>query len=213
MDGVIVDTEPLHAAAYYAHFSDLGIDVPASVYARFAGKSTRNVYQILIDTYGLTQPIEQLMQGKRTHFKQLFEQAKGLELIPGVFSLIQRLHQAGIQMVLASSAAPVTIEAVFTRFELYPYFTHLVSGAQFPKSKPDPAIFLHAVELSGDTQAQCVIIEDSTNGLQAAKGAGVYAIGFQSPNTKGQDLALADIVFSDMNDIVVSELIHKFEKL
>lgn len=212
MDGVIVDTEPLHAAAYFAHFEEIGIAVSKEFYAQFAGKSTRNVYQILVDHFGITTPIEELMQGKRRHFKRLFEAAEGLELILGVRDLIERLHAAGLQMLLASSAAPATIEAVFTRFNLYPYFTHLVSGAQFPRSKPDPAIFNHAVELSGCSKEECVIIEDSTNGIQAANAAGVYVIGFKSPNTHGQNLATADIVFDDFQHIAVSELMRKFEK-
>jgi beta-phosphoglucomutase-like phosphatase (HAD superfamily) len=84
---------------------------------------------------------------------------------------------------------------------LYPYFSHIVSGEDFPKSKPDPAIFLHAASLSKHPKNQCIVIEDSTNGIKAAHAAGIYCIGYQSINSKGQEYSLANKVISHFNEI------------
>jgi len=106
-----------------------------------------------------------------------------------------------MQLVLASSSAHVTIERIFTRFNLHHYFTHIVSGEDFPKSKPHPAIFLKAAKLSSTPVENCIVIEDSTNGIIAAKAAGIYCIGYNSINTKLQDYSLADNVINNFNEL------------
>jgi HAD superfamily hydrolase (TIGR01509 family) len=121
--------------------------------------------------------------------------------LDGVEELIKDLYANGIQLVLASSSAHVTIERIFIRFNLHHYFTHIVSGEDFPKSKPHPAIFIKAAELSGTPVENCIVIEDSTNGIMAAKAAGIYCIGYNSVNTKLQDYSLADEVISNFNEL------------
>jgi beta-phosphoglucomutase-like phosphatase (HAD superfamily) len=102
----------------------------------------------------------------------------------------------------------VTIERVFRRFGLHQYFSHIVSGEDFPKSKPHPAIFEHAVSLSISSKENCIVIEDSTNGVKAAKAAGILCIGYNSIHSKDQDLTLADVVvshFDELNFVKVSQ--------
>lgn len=201
MDGVIVDTEPVHKYAYYQHFNELGIEVSEQLYASFTGNSTRNVFQKIKDTFSLNHDVEELILRKRHLFNEAFDTKPDLELIEGVHHLIKNLHENGMQLILASSASKSTINRVFTRFDLYPYFTHTVSGEDFPKSKPDPAIFLHAASLSVVPKQHCIVIEDSTNGVQAAKSADIFCIGYHSDNSKHQDLSLADHIIHDFSEI------------
>ena len=105
------------------------------------------------------------------------------------------------RQIVASSASKVTIDRVFTRFGLHSYFSHIVSGEDFPKSKPHPAIFEHAVFLSQTPKEACVVIEDSTNGIIASKAAGIYCIGYDSENSKMQDLSLADSVIRRFDEL------------
>jgi beta-phosphoglucomutase-like phosphatase (HAD superfamily) len=102
---------------------------------------------------------------------------------------------------LASSASKVTIDRVFRRFDLHPYFTHIVSGEDFPKSKPHPAIFEFAASLSIAPIENCIVIEDSTNGVLAAKAAGIYCVGYNSIHSKLQDLSKADTVINHFNEL------------
>lgn len=201
MDGVIVDTEPVHKYAYYQHFSELGIDVSEQLYASFTGNSTRNVFQKIKDTFNLEHEVEELILRKRHLFNEAFDTKPDLELIEGVHDLIKNLHENGMQLILASSASKSTINRVFTRFDLYQYFTHTISGEDFPKSKPDPAIFLHAASLSVFPKEHCIVIEDSTNGVKAAKFADIFCIGYHSDNSKHQDLSLADYIIHDFSEI------------
>src|SRR3990167_5390752 len=136
MDGAIVDTEPAHHYAYYKQFQELNITVPNEMYTSFTGFSTRNTFQTLKEAFQLEQEVEDLIQRKRTIFNDAFDSKEDLDLLEGVKNLIQDLHANGMQLIVASSASKVTIDRVFTRFGLHEYFSHIVSGEDFPKSKP-----------------------------------------------------------------------------
>ena len=201
MDGVIVDTEPVHHYAYNQHFKQLNIEVSPEMYASFTGNSTKNIFEKLKAQFKLTEDIQTLVETKRTLFNDAFDNKEDLYLLNGVEDLIIDLHKNGMQLVLASSSAKVTINRIFNRFGLHNYFTHIVSGEDFPKSKPDPAIFIHAAYLSKTPIENCIVIEDSTNGIKAAKSAGIYCIGYDSFHSKMQDYSLADKVISDFNEL------------
>ncbi|NUY79761.1 HAD family hydrolase [Flavobacterium sp. MAH-1] len=201
MDGVIVDTEPVHHYAYHEHFKQLNIEVTPELYWSFTGNSTKNVYEKLKQIFGIDTDIYDLIQVKRALFNDAFDTKQDLYLLEGVEDLIKNLNVNGMQLILASSAAKVTIDRVFRRFGLYQYFSHIVSGEDFPKSKPDPAIFVEAWRLSGHEKSECIVIEDSTNGVKAAKGAGLFCIGYVSENSKSQDLAEADLVVEHFDQL------------
>lgn len=209
MDGVIVDTEPVHRYAYYKQFAELNIEVTEAMYTSFTGFSTRNTFQTLKEQFQLEQEVEDLIQRKRSIFNDAFDTKEDLELLEGVRALIEDLYQNGIQLIVASSASKVTIDRVFTRFGLHDFFTHIVSGEDFPKSKPHPAIFEHAASLSIAPKENCIVIEDSTNGVKAAKAAGIFCVGYNSEHSKDQNLDEADRVinhFKELNAEVVRVL-------
>jgi HAD superfamily hydrolase (TIGR01509 family) len=202
MDGVIVDTEPVHRYAYYKQFSELNIDVTEEMYTSFTGFSTRNTFQTLKGFFpAIEHGVEDLIQRKRNIFNDAFDTKEDLYLLEGVEDLIKDLYANGIQLILASSASKVTIERVFTRFNLHQYFSAIVSGEDFPQSKPNPAIFLHAASLSVAPKENCIIIEDSTNGVKAAKGAGIFCVGYRSENSEGQDLSEANLIINHFNEL------------
>lgn len=201
MDGVIVDTEPVHRYAYYKQFAELNIEVTEAMYTSFTGFSTRNTFQTLKEQFQLEQEVEDLIQRKRSIFNDAFDTKEDLELLEGVRALIEDLHQNGIQLIVASSASKVTIDRVFTRFGLHDFFTHIVSGEDFPKSKPHPAIFEHAASLSIAPKENCIVIEDSTNGVKAAKAAGIFCVGYNSEHSKDQNLDEADKVINHFNEL------------
>lgn len=201
MDGVIVDTEPVHKYAYFEHYKELNIPVTEELFSTFTGQSTKNVYQILKDKFDLKGEVNDLVLRKRAIFNEAFDTKPDLYLIDGVEQLIKDLHQNNIELILASSASKSTIDRVFNRFNLNQYFSHKVSGESFPKSKPDPAIFLHAADLAKSTNEECIVIEDSTNGVEAAYRANIYCLGYKSENSKKQNLEKANTIVDDFNTI------------
>lgn len=201
MDGVIVDTEPVHHYAYNQQFKQLNIEVSPEMYASFTGNSTKNIFEKLKAQFNLDQDVQTLVETKRNLFNEAFDSKEDLYLLDGVEELIKDLHSNGMQLVLGSSSAKVTINRIFNRFNLHPYFTHIVSGEDFPKSKPHPAIFQHAAHLAQTPVENCIVIEDSTNGILAAKAAGIYCIGYDSFHSKMQDYSNADKVIRHFNEL------------
>ena len=206
MDGVVVDTEPLHQKAYHLMFSDVNIVVPDLLYASFTGQSTLTICKTLCQHFNLSQAPETLVRLKRKHFKLLFENDTDLHLLDGVLELIKDYYSNGLTLVLASSASMPNINRIFERFDLNQYFVAKLSGADLKASKPHPEIFINAAKASGHERSECFVIEDSTNGIAAAKSAGIFCVGFKSPHSEGQDYSKANLVISNYNEIAFSKL-------
>ncbi len=201
MDGVIVDTEPLHHKAYYIMFNDYNIEVSKALYESFTGQSTKNICKKLVEQFGLDANPDDLVQCKRNHFYSLFDFDESLQLLPGVLDLIQNYYKNGLTLVLASSASMGTINKVFTRFDLDQYFVAKLSGADLKASKPHPEIFEKAAKAANEKPEHCIVIEDSTNGIKAANDANIFCIGYDSLNSKNQDYTNANLTISDFSAV------------
>jgi len=201
MDGVIVNTEPLHKKAYYQTFDTLEIDVPEEVYNSLTGASTVNAFQKVKNLYGLSNGVDDMVLQKRAFFADLFQTDPDLALLDGVLDLIQYFHRSGRTLVLASSASMPNINRVFKRFDLDQYFLGKVSGADLTSSKPHPEIFLKAAEMANTPTDQCIVIEDSDNGIQAANSASIYSIGYKSEHSQMQTLEYAKLVIEKFSDL------------
>lgn len=201
MDGVIVDTEPLHHKAYKIMFKEIGIDVSNEMYHSFTGQSTKEICDFLCEHYDLSHASETLVQIKRANFSRLFFEDDRLELLEGVENLIKNYHENGLTLVVASSASMFTINNVMKRFGLNSYFKDKLSGADLKASKPHPEIFIKAANTAGCDPSECIVIEDSTNGISAAKDANIYCIAYQSEHSKDQDYSRADLLISDYRTI------------
>lgn len=212
MDGVIVDTEPLHRKAYFNMFEDLNISVSEELYTSFTGSSTKKVCTTLVDNFGLKETHEELAKIKRAYFKHYFDNDSDFDLLPGVKNLIENYHQNGVKLILASSAHMNTINWVFEKFELEKYFSGKISGASLKQSKPHPEIFQLAAEIAGEPNENCLVIEDSTNGILAAQAAGIFCVAYKSEHSVDQDYSKANLVISDFSDIETEKMVDFFGK-
>ena len=202
MDGVIIDSEELHKKAYYQVFESLGLEVSNALYTSFTGSSTLNAFQKLVAHFNLNEQPEQLVLNKRKRYVDFFETDPNLKLIDGVEELIKYFYNRGYVLVLASSSAMVNINRVFDRFNLQQYFKAKISGADLKASKPHPEIFEKAVHLGGYNKGECIVIEDSDNGIKAANDAGVFVVGYNNPVVTNQTLENADMVISDYKELI-----------
>ena len=210
MDGVIVNSEPLHKKAYYNMFKDFKLDVSESLYESFTGKSTYSICEQLCLKFNLSITPYELVNSKRKHFKYIFENDKSFKMIDGAHELIKDYYKNNLKLVLASSASMLTINKVFEKFDLDKFFVAKISGADLKQSKPNPEIFLKAVKISGHNKKDCIVIEDSTNGIIAANSAGIFCVGYKSKNSINQNYSLADLVISNFNQICFKEISKKF---
>jgi len=201
MDGVIVNSEPLHHLAYKKMFEEFQLDVSNSLYESFTGQSTHTICKQLCEIFNIYEDPNLLVQSKRKHFKVIFDNDTSFQMIDGALELIQNYFDNNITLVLASSASMTNIERIFEKFDLNKYFKSRISGADLKESKPNPEIFVKAAKLSGHSKDECIVIEDSTNGIIAAKSAGIYCVGYNSFNSKNQNYDNADLVISSLNEI------------
>ena len=201
MDGVIVNSEPLHHLAYKKMFEEFQLDVSNSLYESFTGQSTHTICKQLCEIFNIYEDPNLLVQSKRKHFKVIFDNDTSFQMIDGALELIQDYFDNNITLVLASSASMTNIERIFEKFDLNKYFKSKISGADLKESKPNPEIFVKAAKLSGHSKDECIVIEDSTNGIIAAKSAGIYCVGYNSYNSKNQNYDNADLVISSLNEI------------
>ena len=209
MDGVLVNSEPLHRKAYFDMFEEFNLNVSNRLYESFTGKSTSAICKELCEIFDLSISHEKLMLSKRKHFKTIFDNDPEFQMIDGALSLIKDYFYNNLTLILASSASMTNINRIFKKFDLDKFFKAKISGADLKESKPNPEIFIKAAKLSGFNKSECVVIEDSTNGITASKSAGIYCIGFNSPNSKNQNYDKADLVVSNFNEIMFSKISEK----
>lgn len=209
MDGVLVNTEPIHFQMYQEFFRERGMELSYEVYAPCIGSTTEKLREILIDAYG----IDILETGNWERIKE-HEAAiiarDGYGEIPGIRKFIQDLHAHGVKLAVASSSYYNLIIRTTKAVGLYEYFDKIVSGADVAHPKPAPDVFLKAMEELGVKPEECVIVEDSANGVRAAKAAGAACMGFCNPDSGNQDLSPADIVVEGFEEVdcAFAEKVH-----
>ena len=197
MDGVIIDSEEIHKKAYYETFTSIGVNVSDDLYKTFTGSSTINAFQKLVAHFKLDLDPEELVLNKRKRYVNFFENDPKLHLVKGVEELVKHCYDKGLTLVLASSSAMVNIDRVFNRFNLNQYFTAKISGADLTQSKPHPEIFEKAAVLGKTPKENCIVIEDSDNGVKAANDAGIFVVGFKNPMAEDQTLKNADFIINN----------------
>ena len=208
MDGVIIDSEPTHQKLEFEMFDELGLTISDEEHKTYVGTSSIDMWTRIRETHGLNKtPEELLLYGRKKYWEALGQNR--VPLVNGSQELMALLHQEGFIIQVASSATRPTVDKVIEHFALGDMIQHRIGGNEVKKSKPDPEIFLKAAKQSNSKPAHCLVIEDSTNGIIAAKEAGMHCIGYKNQGTGDQDLSLADVVMTDLNNIT-PELIKSF---
>lgn len=200
MDGVIIDSEPFFLKAENDLLKRYGHDVPLEFHYQFQGTTHDYMWQAMKDEYKLEQTVPNLVEEANVLREQLIEE-EGLKAIPGVLNLIKKLSQTDIPLAVASSSPMKDIEKTIKTFDLENIFTYLVSGESVDESKPAPDIFLDAADHLNVKPENCVVIEDSKNGVLAGRNAGMKVIGFYNQNFPPQDLSKATTITSDFNEV------------
>ena len=197
MDGTLLDTERLALIAWEEAARRLNIDVSYEVLLRTVGRDGQDTRKIIREAVGDDKDIDALdALTNKIHRGHLEE---GAPLKAGARELLQRLKDAGIPMVLATSTPYGGAESRLRKVGLWEYFHGAACGDQVERGKPFPDIFLLAARRCGVEPARCVAIEDSPAGLRAAKAAGMTTV--MVPDLVAPDdasRAHADFVAADL---------------
>lgn len=208
MDGVLVDSEPIHMELEKLLFKQLNIDVSTTLHHSFVGMAPKRVWEKLIQEFNLTHTVEELFQLEK-EVKHAELQARQIQCIPAVDTLLATLKENGYRLSVASSSPHLIIDLVLEKLDFRHYFDYVVSSEDVRDGKPSPDIFLEVAQRYQVAPSQFIVIEDSSNGVKAAKAAGMKCIGYKSTNSGNQDLSLADLVTEDFSQLHLED----FEKL
>ena len=202
MDGVIIDSEPLHYKAFMDYASrKLGLTISDEEYSQFIGTTNHHMYSTLKEKYNIKEDLTTLIEEYEDKCRDFLLTEKAVKPINGVDVLVKNLHQNKIKLALASSSPKKSINMVLDMFDMNKFFDIKVSGQEVANSKPAPDIFLRAAELLNVRPEECLVFEDSRNGVVAAKMAGMQCIAFYNPSSGKQDLSKADKIIESFAEV------------
>lgn len=208
MDGVIIDSESIHADMKIRTLNHFGIPCSMEDCVAYVGRSAKAFFSDFAEHATKPVSIQEMIDYKHRIYLEYIQESNAIYPIEGILDLLYNLHQEKIPVALASSADRKIIHAVLNKFGLSDCFSYILSGAELPASKPDPAIYQLAAKALGFSPTDCIVIEDATAGIIAAKDAGAYCIAYDNPNSGPQDLSRADKIVESISDICVSDMLH-----
>jgi beta-phosphoglucomutase len=212
-DGVITDSEILHLRAFNQSLAQYGIEITKNdYYTMYLGFNDTDCYKLLIEK-GLLKMDEQQINTLMIQKKKIFEQLAKAEgkMIEGVRDFLKMLEQNNIPMAICSGSLLTEVEMVLEDARLRHLFEVIVSGEQVKKGKPDPEGFLLSLQRLNEnrenpiTANQCVAIEDSHWGLEAAKAAGMHTIAVTN-SYDAEQLSMAEKIVDRLNELSIDDL-------
>lgn len=194
LDGVIIDSMPLHTEAWQQYLSRHGVAADDLV-ARMHGRRNDEIVPLFFGT--LLTPAQVFEHGanKEALFREMMTPQLDQHLVPGIHQFLEQY--AGVPTGLASNAEPANIDFVLDRAGLRRYFDVIVDGHQVQRPKPFPDIYIRAAQMLGAAPADCIIFEDSPTGILAAREAGASVVGIA---THPGELPPVDLLVRDFSD-------------
>jgi HAD superfamily hydrolase (TIGR01509 family) len=199
-DGVLVDTEQYSIEAYRRAIEEQGVTLDTTDTERNCGLTDADIIRDMRDRYGAQLDLKTFSMRKAQLYHEIAAEHK-IRLFPGVKSFISNLREMRIPYILASSGSRSKIAFNLEQSGLSQYFPMVVSGDDFQRGKPDPEIFLCAAEKLGLAPRDCVVIEDSINGLKAARTAGCFAIAVSNTFPREKLAPFADLVVQSLEEL------------
>ncbi|HEX9160605.1 MAG TPA: HAD-IA family hydrolase, partial [Thermoanaerobaculia bacterium] len=166
-----------------------------------SGKRIVDDIRDMREFFGWSRSIDDLLAERQRYFDEEIARSD-LRLMKSVERFVRALHARGIILAVTSSAVRSSIETILRRFDLLPLFSAIVEGAEVQRGKPDPQAYAMTAERLDAEPARCVVFEDSTVGVRAAKAAGMYCIAVRNPRAQVfQDLSAADAIVSSFDEL------------
>ena len=202
MDGVLVNTEPLHYQLWKQVFAERGLDIAFEHYKGCIGANGKRLMELVLEHYGVDFRDDQTLFDRYYDLKAEHLRHGDIPRIEGVNETLAELQKRGWRMAVASSSTQDYIDLCTERVGIAPFFQVRFSAQWVKNTKPAPDVFLAAAEKMGARPEDCVVVEDSTNGTRAAKAAGMRCIGFDNPDSAGQCLDAADTLIRSFRELL-----------
>lgn len=204
LDGVLTDTAEYHYQGWKRLADELGISFDRKRNEALRGVSRRRSLELLLAgrVYPEAQMLE-MMERKNRYYQELLKQVTPNDLLPGVRSLLEVLRAAGIKIAVGSASK--NAREVVQRLQIESCLDGLADGYSVVRPKPAPDLFVYAAGLIHVCVSECVVFEDAEVGVEAAKTAGMYAVGLGPVERVGK----ADLVLSDLSGVTLNDILQR----
>jgi beta-phosphoglucomutase len=206
LDGVIVDTAKYHYMAWRRLAREMGFDFSPEHNERLKGVSRMRSLEILLEIGDIMLSDAEMINAahrKNAWYVDYITTLKPEEILPGVNEFLADVKKNGIKMAIGSASKNAGL--ILQRLNLNDKFDAVIDGNKVTKAKPDPQIFMLAAEELRVKSEKCIVFEDAQAGVEAAKNAGMYAIGVGDSNV----LKEADLVISGFEGLDWNTLLEK----
>ncbi|MBI4995187.1 HAD family phosphatase [Candidatus Peregrinibacteria bacterium] len=177
LDGTIVFSHPTHFAAYEKLFARFGVTWDYKEFNDiFAGTGAPSIIKMILERNGIYDfDLPALVQEKRNYFDEILSE-KGFNIVPGFFDFLKKINARGLKKAIASGASKQNIISILKSIGIIDEFQEIVSGEEVSRPKPAPDIFLEAARKIEVAPGECLVIEDTEHGINAAKTAGMKCV-------------------------------------
>lgn len=216
MDGVLVDSIPLHRKAWNSALAEKDLPpLDPDRYSSMLGRTSRDILSGHLVANQLQLPVssqKEIIANKERYLRGLLK--KSIQTTPGVISWLSFFRRKQVRCGVASSAEMGNIVTVLDLLELADYFASIISGSRLPASKPDPTIFLLAATSLGVAPENCLVIEDAPDGIAAARTANMLSCAIAT-SLPLHELQQADLLLGNLMQVDPEMLFtdHQFELL
>ena len=204
-DGLILDTETADYQAWKEAYASYGCDLPLLKWAEGIGSmDTFDPYDYLRELLGGPVDKEALRARRRSRFGDIMAERGPL---PGVLDYLTDARRLGLKVGIASSSPRSWVAGFLDQMGLTDRFDGMATGDQVERTKPDPAVYVMALDALGVQAADAIALEDSPNGVAAAGGAGIYCVAVPNAMTRGLPFGSPDLTLGSLADMSLVELI------
>lgn len=194
LDGVIVDSNPVHEAAWAQYLEACGIPAPPVLAERMYGKRNDDIVEAIFGSHLRAEEIHAHSAAKEVLYRRLMRPVLTERLVPGVAAFLEEYKRT--PMGVASNAERQNIDFVLDTAGLRGYFQAVIDGHQVERPKPHPEIYLRTAERLGISPANCIVFEDSRTGVEAARAAGARVVAVKTTHAEfaGVDAAVSNFL-------------------
>jgi beta-phosphoglucomutase len=200
LDGTLIDSEYFHFDCWNEILAESSVQLTYDDWVKnYAGIPLPVNAQRLIDKYNITTPYDELVERREALTLDRFK-TNDVALMPFVLENLEFFTEKGLTLALVTSSPRADVEAVFARNGLKHFFKFTITRSEVTNSKPHPESYETCVRELGLAKDECIVFEDTQNGVKAAKAAGLVCLAIQRDKTEHAKLQIADKIFLDFNE-------------
>jgi beta-phosphoglucomutase family hydrolase len=204
MDGVLLDSMPMHLKVWEDIFEKRNIPFSLKIFEKYNGTSTIEIAKRIIEEFNLKDEPENIVKEKHDAEKIL---GKDLKLFPETISILKKLREMNYKIAIGTAAMGGTVEFVKEHFGLDKLVDVLVYSAEVEHSKPSPDIFLLAAKELNVKPEECVVVEDAIKGIEAARRAGMVSVAITNTFDKEAFVGVADHIIDNLDELTEKILV------